>query len=508
MGRIALVVVAALLAASCGSDSYDGYDVADSVLAAVAQPREETEVVTGECERSTFTDEYGFEEEVVVCPDDSAAVNGGGAGGGVFDPDGPLDADQVLEEHSDLPTWVLARLVAAVPDAELRGSLEDMSATIDAMDVACGLDFDAWTEQLRLLGDQAESVRDRVEDGLGSDGYVGSVPSRATGRALFERAVLETGCQGPGVADAQPLDEMTERGVLDETARTGQAVADLDRVMGGQLMDRLFHFYSTRPNYEWLRTQEGPVDVIVFGTSQAGAAVQVDQLSDQLDAQAGNAFLPGSLVEVQQHWFPEALRYVDPHTVIWFIGGIDLLIDCEPGNHETEFIERVENRNRAFQAGGWFRTIDPITVVLGPPGAADTNRGDARKAVAPDPDALAAHAVDYADRFATAEFCPSRGEVIADAVAELASGGRDVVIVGMPLNPAAADDLPDPVGQGSRAVNQLETEYLAGIEGVHVIDLTSAMQDAAWWVDFTHLTSDGSDQFTALVADAVEAATS
>ena len=433
------------------------------MLAAVDQDATSLDLAVA-CERTTVVDEYGFEDEIVVCPDGEPPLGDGFE----WSADGPLDLDRVVDADGALPTWVLDRLVTALPtDAgdgpagDVSSELTALAATADELDSWCGTSLGEWAATLGRASEQAENLAARLtaataEDDADVNGaatadagtetaassLIGSTHGRAIGRALFERVVLETGCASPGAA-AVGYEQAVDEGLLAATSRAAMAVTELDRVLSGALSGQLFHTYSTLPNYEWLRTQREPVELVVLGTSQAGASIDVPALAEGTGRSVGNAFLPGSLAEVQRHWVPEVLRYVDPDRVVWLVGAIDLLIDCDDLGREQQFLERLTNRRAAFARSGWFRTIDEIEVVLGPAGAVNHNRGNAAKEPVPDPTAIEAQRVDYGDAMADPGFCGQRAAVIADTAASLAAEGRDVVVVGMPVSPRMAELQPD-----------------------------------------------------------------
>jgi hypothetical protein len=288
---------------------------ADRVLEAVGQSPGELAAVddggtgSGEgCERTIVVDEYGFEDEVVTCPDGRGSGLSTVADMVALSPEEPVDADRFLDAGGVLPTWALDRLIAELPPSPVADGLAQLAGRADHLDELCGRDVEAWSEELSVLAGRAEELTARIGTGEADTAdLVGSTLVRAAGRALFERVVLESGCASPG-ATALSYDEARDRGLLERTSRAALAVAELDRTLSGALSSRLFHFYSSLPNYEWLRTQRDGIDLVVLGTSQAGATIEVPALAEGLGLDVGNAFLPGSLAEVQQHWVPEVER--------------------------------------------------------------------------------------------------------------------------------------------------------------------------------------------------------
>ncbi len=488
-----------VIAASCGSSAPGGYDVADRVIAEVGQPAVAVTVDESECIRTTVVDGYGFEEEVLDCPNGATPTTIAAASPLVEGE--PLDLDVVQALPGELPTWVFDELLSTVPDSAMLEELEGIQATINSIDAACGSDFASWRSAVVELGDQAERASQQINDGALAD-YVGTPAGRALGRALFERTVLETGCAQPGRGEPVNYDQAVGDGTLGDTSRSLLASAELSRLLQAAIVTDLFHFFSTLPNYEWLRSQRDPIDLVVHGTSQAGAAIDVALLADLTGQSVGNAFLPGSLAEVQQHWFPEVDQYIRAPRVVWLMGAIDLLIDCEPNDRPEQFLDRLENRRRAFANSGWFRTVDPIAVVLGPPGSQRVAPGSGDKKTASDAAALEAHLGEYAPRFGASAFCVSRGEVIAAAAQRMVDNGQEVIIVGMPLNPAAIDLDPGIVAETAGALETLRSTLPAG---ARIVDLSASMQsDPDRWADLTHLTQSGAEEFTRLLATAID----
>lgn len=488
------VVVMALLASGCASTESDGYDVADAVLARLDQPVPVTTASPGDnCTIEIVEDEYGFKNEVTTCESTEPAVT-------VTEPpkpDQPLDPASVLAQSGDLDPSLFVPLRSLAPEAALEYFLP-MSETLDDLGLACGSDFFAWRASLSELADQVADLSEAIGDGR-LEGYVGTSEARAFSRALLERALLQTDCSNPGGGAPFTESELTADGTLDLTSRAALGLSEMGRLLSVSPLAYLFHFYTTADNYQWLRTQRSAVDIVVYGTSQAGAGIDVPLLSEQMAANVGNAWVAGSLAEVQQHWFPEVERYVDPKTVVWLVGGIDLLMDCAPVGREEQFTDRLGRRERTFAAAGWFELIDHANLILGPVGPENTNKGDGIKRPGPDGAATEAHARDYKERFAAPEFCDARAEIIAQSVRRMVADGRRVVIVGMPLSPGAYEDLLGGSDTASSAISQLQREHLSGVN-VDVVDLTGAVQIGGLWADYTHLNQKGAPEFTELLA--------
>jgi hypothetical protein len=197
---------------------------------------------------------------------------------------------------------------------------------------------------------------------------------------------------------------------------------------------------------------------------------------------------------------PEIERYIDPGRVVWLMGAIDLLIDCDEVGPEAQFVERLDNRRATFGRSGWFRTIDPIEVILGPAGEVNLNRGNAAKKPAPDPAAIEAQRADYGPAFADSRFCEDRAAVIAEMVAHLEEAGREVVIVGAPTSPLMAELDADIEAETTAALTRLMEDHLAGTSAA-LVDMSGALRESGSWSDLTHPTQAGAEEFTALVVE-------
>ena len=483
-----------MLAAACGSSEPDGYEVADRVLESLGQPTGPLDPAdTSGCTVREVIDEYGFKNEIVSCPPTFTPLALPETATEVE----KIGALQFLRAAGDLPTWVFDELVGAAPEQAQRnfGGIRD---SLEALDDSCGINFVEWTQALRSITDQAAELSNLIEFGR-LDGWVGTTEARALSRAVMERSLLQTGCSQPAGGSPGTADQLIEGHTLALTSQAALGLSELSRLLTTESSSYLFHFFTPEQNYEWLRTQTENVDLIVYGTSQAGAGVDVPALATGLDVRAGNASLAGSLAEVQQHWFVEVERYIDPNTVLWLVGSIDLLLDCEPVGREQQFLQRLNRRERTFAASGWLSEVDPTNVVLGPVGAPNTNMGNGIKRTEPSQEAIDGHLALYGDRFEAAEFCATRAETIAASAKRMSEDGRRVVIVGMPLSAVAYEQLPGGAGAAASAFARLETEFLAGID-VEVIDMTSTLTERAdLWYDYTHFIESGSTEFTNLL---------
>lgn len=484
-----------LVSAACSSGAEGGYDVADRVIAAVGAPAENVVVFDSGCKRTLTVDEYGFESESVTCPDDQAPEP--------VEPDGlrpgdPINADQLIAMEELLPTFVYAPLAEAAPES-VRSSFVELSPLLDDLDRVCGVDLEAWRNSLvRLL-----AVTRRLEAQLSEtppEDFIGTSPARALGRSLFERALFQPDCSAP---NALPItvDDPSLDDLLVLTAGASSSVAEVDRLVSGSIMTRLFHFYSALPAYRWLRNPLAPVDVVVLGSSQAGAAIEVPDLSSRLGVSVGNAFLPGSLAEVQQLWISEVYRYASPSTIVWPMGPVDLLGTCITPGRAQQFSDRLANRQQTFAESGWFAGVDNLDVLLGrDTGFSNANMGNAPKQRSRNAEAIASQLPDYTNQFADPTFCADRAAVTAEVIAQLRSWGAEVVIVGMAVSPEAVDLIPGGRETIAASFEQLNREVI-GPTGATFVDLSGDLNDGGLWADLTHLNQGGANRFTQLLAD-------
>jgi hypothetical protein len=495
MHRFALSTAAfALILAGCSSTDQAGYDVADRVIQAVGAPRERVAVFDSGCERTVTIDEYGFESESIVCPDDAppATVPADGLREG-----DPINADQLLAFTDPLPGFVLQPLAEAAPEG-LRSELVQFDSIAAELAATCGVDLELWTTALRNAGTTARSLNDRIQADEYAD-YVASPPARALGRSLFEQLLIQPQCAAPGALAISAEDPRIDE-LLTLTADVSAAVAETDRLLTGSVMTRLFHFYSALPAYVWLRNPVAPPELVVIGSSQAGDGIDVPLLSSRANMVVGNAFLPGSLAEVQQYWIQEVFRYANPEIVVWPMGPVDLIGTCILPGRAEQFVDRLANRKKLFASSGWFSTTDPIALALGPvPDQPNLNMGNAPKASTRNAEAIAAQLPDYTNQFADPSVCSDRIDVTLEVIDQLEEWGVEAVIVGMPINPEAVELVPGGAATIEDAMAQLGAEIAT--TGAQFIDLSSGFDDPGLWRDLTHLRANGAKVFTGQVAE-------
>jgi len=493
-----LLTAFCLFVAGCSATDTDtadgGYDVADRVIAAVGAPDERVAVFDSGCERTVTIDEYGFESETVICPQDAPEPTV--PSGGLQEGD-PINADQLLAIGEPLPAFVLLSLAEAAPDG-LRPDLVSFDAIAAELAASCGVDIDRWTTALRSAESTARSLNDRIANDEFAN-YVTSSPARALGRSLFEQLLLQPQCAAPGALAIDPSDPRMND-LLALTAGASAAVAETDRLLAGSLMTRLFHFFSALPAYRWLRNPVAPPELIVIGSSQAGDGIEVPLLSSRTDTVVGNAFLPGSLAEVQQYWIHEIFRYANPDIIVWPMGPIDVIGTCIIPGRAEQFVERLSNRQQLFASSGWFASTDPVALALGPvPNEPNLNMGNAPKASARNDDGIAAQIPDYTNQFSDPSVCTDRIEVTRMVIEQLQAWGVEVVIVGMPINPEGVALVPG--GAPTIADAMFTLGQTVEEANAHFIDLSAGFDDVGVWRDLTHLQASGANAFTNQLAD-------
>ncbi len=467
-------------------------EIADRVVAhanEVAPPAAGSLEDSG-CTRVVVTDEYGFETTTLRCATDLPEITD-------LDPDAALNLDAVVEADGLLPLFVLEALAAAVPP-ELGEEMGDLVDDVAELEGRCGVDLEEWLDAMERVVARLDRMVTAVERSEQIE--PGSTELRAVGRAVFERVVVQPGCArvaAPLGSDDSRLDR-----VLTVTSRTAEAAGEFDRVLSGSSMSRLFHFFSTKPNYEWMRSPIAPPEIVVIGTSQAGAAIEVDRLTSATGRQVGNAFLPGSLAEVQQHWVDEVVRYTAPSIVLWPMGPVDLLGDCVDTERVDQFLARRATRRLAFASSGWFTTIDPIDVVLGRVHEPNGNMGDAVSGDAPIVADIDAQSAGYGATPPRSEACPDRLVIIGEVIERLRGFDVEVVVVEMPVSPLATTLIGRDDDTIAAAAAALEGVVIAS-DGVYV-PLPGVLDDEAVWRDLTHPTVDGAARYTDAVATAIE----
>ncbi len=522
-----------LLAAACSTtDDAASYAMADEIIASIDQPVTRA-VASDDCTRTVVIDEYGFETETAVCApsDPDSAVDGGdaspdpdvGAADGV---EPSINVDALLSDDSALPLDLFATLVGNVPDDDLRRPLGALSLLLDDLDGSCGIDPEVWTDAAETAAAEIEEIAVsfeaasavEVEAGEGAiAGYIGSSSARLLARALLDRAVLLTGCGGGPDLPLDPTGAITLR-LNVATATVATAVEHLGRVLRGFEGDPLFFHPDELAHLRWMRTTPEPVEFVVVGTSQATHGISPIQLGEASGRVVGSVAIPGSVAEVQQHWLPTVMNEIDPGTIIWAVGPIDLVVGCVDDGRGATFAETAARRAASFERFGWLSNLPPIDRVLGPVGnevyletpigqlAAARypgNRlGEAVRLGSISQVAIEEHRANFGPAFERGEYCEDRAALIKSIIEDLRADGREVVLVGMPVSPDLVPFYPG----GSDALSQVMERFrgeVAEPTGVPFVDLTEAIQEARYWSDWVHPTAEGSTEYTAAIANAL-----
>lgn len=417
-------------------------------------------------------------------------------------PDPELEA--ALAATADLPAdtldTVLDRVVGAAPGPVVDG-LREIATAMRAVDAACGRDLASWRAGMERVDVSQRAVIDALGQAVPAV-LASTTEGRAVGRALVERIVLQTGCAAPERGAPIPESELDDAGVLDLTARVASAAQVIEQRLSGAGQLALFPLYADI-DLGWMRTQDQPLDVVVIGTSQAGDGVDVARLEDAVGGRAGNAFLPGGLAEVQQHWLPEVLRLTDPGTIVWPVGALDLLVNCDTTARSEDTRLRLDRLRRAYSVG-WFEDVDPVTLVLGPVGPPDPVRGDIPKRSEADAAAIEEQRRSYA-ALGDGVYCEERASILGRLATEMTDDGRQVLIVGMPSNPRLVDLVAGGRTGVDAALERLVREQL-GPAGAEFADLTDVAQDEPGrWRDLIHMSAAGAAAFTDALADELSA---
>lgn len=525
-----VLAVTVLLAAACSTtdDEAASYAVADEIIASIDQPLTRT-VDSDDCERTVVIDEYGFETETAVCAPAPTEPEAKSEIEPAPDPDVPpvdaaepsIDVDALLGADSPLPLDLFPTLVGDVPDDDLRRPLGALSLLLDDLDASCGTDPETWTDGAEIAAAEIQEIAASFETATGDAGemgeYVGSSPARLLARSLLERALLLTGCDGgPGASLAPTSGPMLRMNVA--TATLAAAVEHLGRVLRGTGADPLFFHTDEFAHLRWMRSTPEPVEFVVVGTSQATHGISPIQLGETAGRVVGSVAIPGSVAEVQQHWLPTVMDAIDPGTIIWAVGPIDLVVGCVDDGREATFVDGTARRAASFDRFGWLSDLTPIDRILGPIGNEvyletpigqgasaryPTNRlGEAVRLGSISQVAIEEHRANFGPAFERGEYCEDRAELIRSIIEGLRADGREVVLVGMPISPDLVPFYPG----GSAALTEVMDRFrdeVAEPTGVPFVDLTGAIQEPRYWSDWVHPVAEGSTEYTAAIAAAL-----
>lgn len=532
-----LFAVLVLLVAACpAGNEADSYATADEIIESIDQPVTRT-VDSDDCIRTVVIDEYGFETETAVCAPTETDVQ---AEGDVTPDQGPqvaegvdrsIDADAMLSSDSPLPLDLFAALIGDVPDADLRRPLAALSLLLDELDASCGIDPEVWTagvetaaaeiHEIAVSFEAAIALEGEAAQGEAADGeaagYVGSSSARLLVRALQDRTLLLTGCQGGSNA---PLAAASPTGLRINvaTATVATSVDRLGRVLGDSGTNPLFFHPDELAHLRWMRSTTETVEFVVVGTSQATHGISPIQLGDASGRVVGSVAIPGSVAEVQQYWLPTVLEAIDPATIIWAIGPVDLVVGCTDDGRGATFDAGRARRAASFERFGWLSDLSPVDRILGPPGnevyletqtgqlAAERypgNRlGEAVRLLSISQVAIDDNRTNFGPAFEGGKYCEARAALIRSVVEDLQADGREVVFVGMPTSPDLAALYPG----GSDALTLVMERFRAEVAeptAAAFADLTGAIQEPRYWSDWVHPVAEGSVEYTAIVAAAL-----
>ena len=497
---VASVGVGSLALSGCGAESAgqrDGYEIANQIVArdiasggSGIDSDAPLELADADCSAEVTVDEYGFEQEQVTCSGDDNTMEADRTGD--RSGDGENDADPATPTAADLlaaPGWLeighYPALVRTLPDVELAAAMTTLGSKLDRLEATCGVSEPAWVAALDEYIAAAEATRDlAAPERLGP--YQGSVEAKALSRSVVERVLMESGCARP-----EPVPVGNDQDVLSRTSRAVEATVGIDNALRGSTYGPLFHLYSTLPNYLWMRNEQTAIDTVFLGTSQLGAAVDLAEVNREMTTEVGSAWLPGGLAEVQALWVDEVIRYSNPSTFVWFIGPLDLFVECDTTTRGAEF-QRLADARLATFARGFVASDDPLDRILGSRKPEPTVRGDGIKREGLDAEGIAAHRRQYIPAFAEGRFCHDRAQIVAETIARLQADGRNVLVVGMPVHPELRAVRPGAAGE----MEMFDEQYLGGTD---LVDLTETVADSGLWSDLTHLTVEGAETFTEIV---------
>ncbi len=523
---ISLLLLLAVAVAACSGNGDDAsYDLADEIIASIDQPVTRA-VASDDCTRTVVIDEYGFETETTVCApaesgvddDDQIAASGDDPPAGQGEPS--IDVDALLADDATLPLDLFATLAGDVPDDGLRRSLGALFLLLDELDSSCGVDLQVWIERAETAAGEVDVIAVDLETAVAGGGavadHVGSSSARLLARSLLERTLLLSGCSvtGDGLS---PADGAMPR-LNAATATLAAAVEHLGRGLRGSDADPLFFHPDELAHLRWMRTVSEPVEFVVAGTSQATHGISPVGLGESSGRVVGSVAIPGSVAELQQHWLPIVMEEIDPRTVIWAVGPIDLVVGCDGDSREAVFVEGAARRAASFRTFGWLDGIEPFGRILGPVGnevyletpigrlAADrypsNELGEAVRLGSISEVAIEEHRANFGPAFERGEYCEDRAALIRSIIEDLRADGRDVVLVGMPISPELVPFYPG----GREALTEVMERFgrdVAEPTGTPFVDLTGAIQEARYWSDWVHPVAEGSSLFTAAIAQAL-----
>lgn len=405
-----------------------------------------------------------------------------------------ISIDDVLNYEGFLPTSYYSALAATAP-ATLQNGLANLGSGLDLVESHCGRNRVEWERALGKVTRTATILAAKTET---DPSYPGSPEAKALARSIVERGLHESGCASPG---ARALDVSATSSALKRTEELSTAIVALDNALRKSSNGPLFHQYSTYPNYLWLRNETVPTDIALVGSSQVGAGLDVKAINERFDREFGSVQLPGGLAEVQQWWLPEVTKMVDPSTIVWFIGPLDLFTGCDISGRKEQYMTNHQARIKTFARNGWLSNHDALDRIIGAVTPDATVRGDAPKRPSVDADGLKNQRKQYLNDFN--DFCSDRASLVQTQVTALANRGRRVIVIGMPVHP----ELTSARSGGAASVSKDMTRFAeSSLAGAEFIDLTDTMQTADPWSDLTHLTQPGSVQFTDHVMSHLEAA--
>lgn len=534
------LVVLSLLAGACSTADEDAsFETADEIIASIDQPITRA-LSSDDCIRTVVIDEYGFETETAVCV--PGEVENGTEGDDTLDtdtldsdtldsdtldsdildsPDDPIDVDALLADGSDLPLTLLATLIGDVPDDDIRRSLGALSLLLDELDASCGVDPEAWVggaetaaAEIEAIAVSIEAVKTGESSGAMAD-YTGTSTARLLARALLERTVLLTGCSD--TETLVPADSTLLR-LNVATATVATAMEHLRRLLRDSLTDPFFFHSDELAHLRWMRSTTASVEFIVTGTSQATHGISPTQLGNASGRVVASVAIPGSVAEIQQHWLTTVLDLIDPTTIIWAIGPIDLVVSCGDDGREANFVEGAARRSASFERFGWLDEVPSVDRILGPIGNevyletnlgqetvaryASNERGEAVRLGSISEFAIDEQLKSFGPAYEQGVYCADRAVLIRSVVETLQAEGHEVVLIGMPASPDLTPFYPGG-SEGLADVMERFRVEVAEPTGAPFIDLTGAIQEPQFWSDLVHPVTEGSVAFTDILAAAL-----
>ncbi|MDH3704511.1 MAG: hypothetical protein OES57_00480 [Acidimicrobiia bacterium] len=482
-----MLIVLALLGAACASEP-----TAEEKAAARA-------ALLGDGATGQRRDPTPIDDETP--PDDSALSESA---------DGEPTAPESVGETTPGPVdgERLDRALASVPDDGLRFQLAAALGLAKTASSRCS-DIDAWvtaTDEASTAANTAATTARAV----GGE-WLGTDQAAVVAASFRDALVLQVPCQV--VVDTGDVESAM--------AAAGRASAANDEVLlaltsrnpatGSEFWyhaDQLGHTIEI----DRLVRQEGPVEILVIGSSTAKRGFDPGVMTDELGRSTMNAAVAGLFPTTMDVWATDAIRLGgEPATVVIGLSTFQDFLECTDDRRQ-KMVDAGTMQTFAFAALDILAGEEPARRLIGGTAAtyrstvldeyapAPGSRGQMVSPDVPNPESVAYYTQLYTPRMAGAEYCPQNAPAIEQLITSLVDGGRRVLTVSLPLSPAMAALHPD----GRAAHDQSVETYreVTQAAGGEWLDLTDLLTDEEF-LDLTHATSGGRAKITEATIEAL-----